>query len=153
MIYSLTGIGFCYFDDNWDNLQQLRLLIFCHFIWRQLEQLFDNLQLSCCKADVKNTPRSPCCRHIKRKIARFQVVSCCFYCHFLFWQQHRQILKVGSINSLWQILDLFSRINCKLKRERSELRDRWDLRFRPKRKQKMTKRQPNIIVNFYGGNL
>ena len=33
-------------------------------------------------------------------------------------------LKVGSINSLWQILNLFSRINCKLKRERSGLRDR-----------------------------
>ena len=61
---------------------------------------------------------------------------------------------MGSINSLWQILDLFSRINCKLafafllrtsaifkaslillsacrrlKRERSGLRDRWDLQF------------------------
>ena len=33
-------------------------------------------------------------------------------------------LKVGSINSLWQILNLFSRINCKLNRERSGLRDR-----------------------------
>ena len=31
---------------------------------------------------------------------------------------------MGSINSLWQILDLFSRLNCKLKRERSGLRDR-----------------------------
>ena len=60
---------------------------------------------------------------------------------------------MGSINSLCQILVFFLSVNCKLKRERSELRDRVNLQFEPKRIQKMTKRQPTIINPFDGGNL
>ena len=44
-----------------------------------------NLQLPfCVRGGVYNTPRCLCCRHIKCKVVKFGVVSCCLCCRFYF---------------------------------------------------------------------
>ena len=45
-----------------------------------------NLQLPfCVRGGVYNTPRCLCCCHIKCKVVKFGVVSCCLCCRFYFY--------------------------------------------------------------------
>ena len=75
----LSVLSFCLYDNR-DNFWQHLLSALLFSLWRQLGQHFDNFQLSFCAAGVWNTPRCLCCRHIKRKIVRLGVVSCCLSC-------------------------------------------------------------------------
>ena len=74
-----------YFDDNLDNFGQ-HYIRCCVLILTTTETTFlGNLQLPfCVRGGVYNTPRCLCCRHIKCKVVKFGVVSCCLCCRFIF---------------------------------------------------------------------
>ena len=75
-----------YFDDNLDNFGQ-HYIRCCVLMLTTTETTFlGNLQLPfCVRGGVYNTPRCLCCLHIKRKVVKFGVVSCCLCCRLNFY--------------------------------------------------------------------